>query len=237
VLRTGLPPLRARAAAPGPGRPRAVAIPLLAFLLLAFLWMLTFATGARTQTWFDALVASVDGEPILASDVTLDDVLFGQGRTFATMDPAERDQVINRLIRRRLLLGEAERFGVARPTAAAVEAEVARVREHLGPKAEGIPPVALEARVREKLRADAFVDARIRAFVLIRDAQVGAAVAKRLQAPDAPDVRDPKAREALEREVRRELVRRETDQRLERYIKRLEERATIRRYPVPDPDF
>jgi len=204
---------------------------------LALLCILVSAAAGRAETWFDTLVASVDGEPILASDVTLDDVLFGQGRTFATMDPQAREQVITRLIRRRLLLGEAERFGVARPSAKAVEDEVERVRARLGADAEGIPPVALEARVRERLRADAFVDARIRAFVLIRDAQVEAAMAERLAASGAPDTGEPKARAALEREVRDELARRETAQRLERYIARLEARAVIRRYPVPDLDF
>jgi hypothetical protein len=214
-------PLRARATA----------------LALVMGWVLAPAPAAFSQTWFDALVASVNGEPILASDVTLEDMLFGQGRTFATMDPQTRKAVVTQLIRRRLLLGEAERFGVARPTAAAVVEEVKRVREHLGARAEGIPPVALEARVREKLRADAFVDARIRAFVLIRDAQVAAAVAERLTATGSPSPSDPRAREALERQVRDELARRETAERLERYIARLETQAKIRRYPVPELDF
>jgi len=218
----GRSPLRAPAAAP---------------MLCALLCALALAAPARAQTWFDALLASVNGEPILASDVTLDDVLFGRGHTFATMEPEEREQVVTRLIRRRLLLSEAERFGVARPSAKAVADEVARVRAHLGERAEGIPPVALEARVREKLRADAFVDARIRAFVLIRDAQVDAAVAERLTRPGAPDPSDAQARAALAGEVRDELARRQTSQRLERYIARLEARATIRRYPVPDLDF
>lgn len=209
-----------------------------AMALALGLWCaLAPAAAAGAQTWFDALVASVDGEPILASDVTLDDVLFGRGRTFATMDPQAREEVITRLIRRRLLLAEAERFGVARPTAKAVADEVARVRARLGARAEGIPPVALEARVREKLRADAFVDARIRAFVLIRDAQVDAAVAERLTGPGAPAPGDAEARAELERAVRAELAGRETAQRLERYITRLESRAVIRRYPVPDLDF
>jgi hypothetical protein len=216
------------------GRPPPRA-PLAALAVALVLGLGCAAAGA--QTWFDALVASVDGEPILASDVTLDDVLFGQGRTFATMTPQVREEVVTRLIRRRMLLSEAERFGVARPSAKAVEDEVARVRARLGARADGIPPVALEARVREKLRADAFVDARIRAFVLIRDAQVEAAVAKRLARPGAPDAADPGARAELERQVRQELARQETAQRLERYITRLEERTVIRRYPVPDLDF
>lgn len=214
-------PLRARAAALG----------------LGLWWALAPAPAAFPQTWFDALVASVDRDPILASDVTLEDVLFGQGRTFATMDMQGRETLVTRLIRRRLLHAEAERFGVAVPSAAAVEEEVARVRARLGERADDIPPVALEARVREKLRADAFVDARIRAFVLIRDAQVAAAVAERLTATGSPPPADPEARQALERQVREELARRETAQRLERYLARLETQAVIRRYPVPDLDF
>jgi hypothetical protein len=185
------------------------------------------AAPAPAQTWFDALVARVNGQPILASDLAVEDALYGQGRPFPAMDEATRDALLNRLIQRRLLLAEAERFGVAKPTEAAVDQQVAVLKKRLGPDPAGLDPATLRATVRSRLWADDFVDARIRAFVFIRDAQVAEALKNRTVPTD------PAARASLESQVRSELAAQEADRRLARYLSRLEGRSTIRRYLEP----
>lgn len=204
------------------GAPSARAAAIL-WLLCAALW----GTAGAAQTWFDALVARVNGDAILASDITLEDVLFGAGRTFADMDREARRAVLARLIERRLLLTEAARFGVAEPTEAAVAEAVERIRRAPEKDPAGFDPATIRAKVRNKLWADAFVQARIRAFVFIRDAQVEEAL-ERLPPPATAVERD-----ALEERVRRELAEREAARRLSQYLARLESRATIRRYPLP----
>jgi len=183
--------------------------------------------SAPAQSWFDALVAQVNGRPILASDLTLEDALYGQGRPFTAMDEATREALLTRLIQRRLLLAEAERFGVAEPAAAAVDEATARLRARLGDRLQGFDDATLRARVQDRLWADAFVDARIRAFVFIRDAQVEVAM------ESLPTPADDAARSALETRVRDDLAAKEADRRLARYLTRLEGRATIRRFLTP----
>jgi hypothetical protein len=182
------------------------------------------AASAPAQTWFDALVARVNGQPILASDLAVEDALYGKGRAFSAMDAATRDALLNRLIQRRLLLAEAERFGVAKPSEAAVDQQVAVLKKRLGPSPAGLDSAPLRATVRSRLWADDFVDARIRAFVFIRDAQVAEALKNRTVPTD------PAAKASLESQVRSELAAQEADRRLARYLSRLEGRATIRRY-------
>jgi|GEM_PF-1799499 hypothetical protein len=197
-------------------------------VVLCLLW----GAAAHAQVWFDALLARVDGQPILASDVTLEDMLFGEGRTFSEMAPDAREAILTRLIQRRLLLAEAERFGVAEPAAGNVGAAVERLRQRAGARLEGLDPDTVRARVRARLWAEAFVDARIRAFVFVRDAQVEPRV--RQWADSLPTPPDAVARAEMEARVRGELARREAARRLEKYLARLESRATIRRYPLPD---
>lgn len=194
-----------------------------AVCLAAALW----ALPAAAQTWFDALVAEVNGQPVLASDLVVEDALYGKGRAFAAMDVATREVLLTRLIQRRLLLAEAERFGVAKPAAADVDEAVQALRDRLGSRPAGLDPAALRAVVQARLWADDFVDARIRAFVFIRDADVEQAMASR------PPPADEAARAALEAQVRGELATREANRRLARYLSRLEGRATIRRYLAP----
>jgi hypothetical protein len=196
-------------------------------LVCAALW----GRAGAAQTWFDGLVAQVNNEAILASDITLEDALFGAGRTYAEMDAEARRAVLGRLIDRRLLVLEAARFQVAVPSEAAVSDAVARLeRERPGPLG-GFDPAVVRERVRRKLWADAFVQARIRAFVFIRDSQVDQALAE----AGTPLPESEAERAALEDKTRKALADREAERRLQEYIARLEGRATIRLYPLSGP--
>lgn len=199
-----------------------------AVLIAALLLGAAAPCGAQ---WFDALLMHVNGEPVLVSDVDMEEALFGSGKSYEEMDATAREAAAVTQIRRRLLLAEARRFGVARPDEKAVAREAEALRQGRPQRTAWISPDALRDKVRDRLWVEDFVDTRIRSFVMIRDTQVEAA----LSAQGGPNSGESEA-DARER-IRGELRERETARRLDRYLTRLYNRADIHRYPVPEPDF
>ena len=200
-------------------------------LAIGLFLLLSTTIGAAQTVWFDALAARVDGQPILVSDVSLNERLFGSGKAFFELSPGDRDAAVGSLIEQHLLLVEATRFGVAQPDDQTIRETTAALRPRLGADAERVGDVGLNTRVRDFLWVDAFVDARIRAFVMIRDSRV----AERFVAQGAPLTGETGAQARAR--IREELATEEAATRLARYLERLTGRAEIKRYPLSDPPF
>ena len=199
--------------------------------VLVSAWILLAALPVTAQEWFDALIARVEGQPVLISDVTTHQILFGDGVAYPNRDPAQREAALEALIDNRLLLAEAARFGIARPDAVQVSRAVTSVQQRLGARPAGLDSVELARWIRDDLWISAFVDARIRAFVMIRDAQVEETLAR-------PGGRLPdESLDAARARVRESLAEQEAATRLARYLERLRRRAEVRRFPLPENAF
>ncbi|MDH4228928.1 MAG: hypothetical protein OEW11_04165 [Nitrospirota bacterium] len=189
--------------------------------------VLLLAVAPAAAEWFDALLARVGDSPLLASDVTSRERLFGNGAGYLEMPAQEREAALDALIRQRLLLDEAIRFGIARPDAARVAEVMAELRARPDNPGAGMDDATLARQVEAELWTAAFIDARIRAFVMIRDAAVDDVLA--VQGGPHPGEITAQARER----VRTELAEQETISRLDRYMDRLMRRSEVRRYPPP----
>jgi hypothetical protein len=199
-----------------------------AALLPVALLLLLNAAAAATE-WFDALVARVNDAPLLLSEVSAGELLFRSGRPLPELPPDAREAALSHAIERRLLLAEAGRFGVPPPS----DQAVAEALRQADPPQNGhgwrLDRETLAAAVREHLWVEAFIDARIRAFVLIHDD----AVTREVATQNGP-LPGETGQEAMAR-VRHDLEQREAATRLARYLDRLRARVEIRRYPIDLP--
>lgn len=202
-----------------------------ATLFIALLLGLHPFLVSAAEEWFDALLARVNDEPMLVSDVDIHEALFRSGVPFIRMTPLNREIAREGLIRYQMLLAEAKRFGVAHPDESEVRRAVTSLQKKLGHRIDWIDADIVVEKVRERLWVDAFIDARIRAFVMIRDARVTDA----LQSAGGPEPGESEM-EAQER-MRKTLTDQEVDSRLKRYLDRLVKRAEVSRYPLPENAF
>jgi len=141
-------------------------------MLLAACLTLTAASGAQVAKpaqVIDRVAARVNGSLVLLSDVRA-------AAALGIIDPgAEADQV-RQMIRRQILVGEITRFPPQEPPAAAVEAEVARMRARVPDPAVlrrdyGLADGQIEALARETLRIDAYLNQRFGTNVPMTDEQ------------------------------------------------------------------
>jgi hypothetical protein len=134
--------------------------------------VLALATGtgiAHAQTLLDRVMARVDGQTILLSDV----------RAASGLGVADADQAraIEQLIERRLMLAEVARFPPPEPTAAAVEAETARLHAAAGTglaaliTASGLTEEGVTVLARDTLRIQAYQEQRFGAGAAVSDEQ------------------------------------------------------------------
>ena len=127
------------------------------------------AQGARPAELIDRVVARVNGLLILLSDVRAAVAL-------GFIEPGSEADQAAQMIRRQLLVSEIARFPPQEPPAAAVEAEIARMRARVPDPATlrrdyGLAPGQIEALARETLRIDAYLAQRFGAEVPITDDQ------------------------------------------------------------------
>lgn len=127
------------------------------------------ASAAAAQTLLDRVIARVDGQTILLSDVRA-----ASGLGVVDAEPA---RAVEQLIERRLMLAEVARFPPPEPTAAAVEAETARLTAVAGPglpalmAASGLTNDGVVALARDTLRIQAYQDQRFGTGVAVSDEQ------------------------------------------------------------------
>jgi hypothetical protein len=127
------------------------------------------AQGTPTAQVIDRVAARVNGSLILLSDVRA-------AAALGIIEPGTEADQIRQLVRRQLLVGEIARFPPQEPPAAAVEAEVARMRARVPDAAVlrrdyGLAVGQVEALARETLRIEAYVAQRFGANVLMSDEQ------------------------------------------------------------------
>jgi hypothetical protein len=186
----------------------------------------------------DRVLALVDEDPILASDV---ERVLALGLEKAAADEDEtalRRRVLDRLIDERLRLHEVERFGFTEISVAEIEAQVEALRERLGGEAAlaerledaGLQIGDLHRILATQLRVLAYVEERLgpRVFVTLDEIQsyyddelVPALAAKGQKPPPLPEVRE---------EIRRLLRERLLDAEIDRWTEDLRRRADILDY-------
>jgi len=198
-------------------------------VVIAMVTGLLITSTASAMEWFDALVARVNGVPILVSEVSANELLFHGGTPFEELAAPQQNEAVSRLIKRRLLLAEAERFGVTRPGSEAIETAFDKARARLGDRVWWIDQETMRDQVQQQLWMEAFINARIRAFIMIRDDMVTAEIAK-MGALEAPGTGA-----QIRSRVRERLTKDEEEIRLGRFLTRLLNREKIKRYPLPTP--
>jgi hypothetical protein len=154
---------------PSPGRSTAETAFAIQRALVIALLLLSVGSAARAEI-LDRVLAVVANRLIMQSDVTaardLHLVPFEAGG-----DPI-RD-VLTRLIDRELVLVEVDRYAPPEPSAAAVDAEVQRVRERFPSEADLDGALARSGLDRQHLRETLRQDLRLRAYLDQRFAGAG----------------------------------------------------------------
>ncbi len=137
--------------------------------VVAMVAALLFASGAAAQELLDRVVARVDGETILLSDV--------RAASGLRLADAEAARAVEQVIERRMILAEVARFSPPEPEAAAVEAETVRLMAAAGAglpalmAAAGLTDEGIGAMARDTLRIQAYLDQRFGVGVPVNDEQ------------------------------------------------------------------
>ena len=135
---------------------------------------LLFVAGlaAAAQTLLDRVVARVNGTVILLSDVRA-------AAMFGLIDaPPDSEDAVEQMVQRALLVEEVNRFPPPEPTADAVNAELARLRQRAGTsleeveRATGLTAANVRLLARDRLRIQGYIDQRFGLTVPLTDEQV-----------------------------------------------------------------
>jgi hypothetical protein len=193
------------------------------------------APAPGRAAFVDAVLVTVDGTPVTASDVALARTLGVLGLSPSAEPIGGPD--LERLVRARLMIAEAERVDleVTDEAVAAVWQEAAA--RHGGPAAldawlasVGVEREWARRMARDEARRRRFVELRFQAFVFVLEADVAAAL--------GPGEHGAEARDGMRERLRAEAVAR----RLDEWLREATERATVRRVlgpgervPVPWP--
>jgi len=127
------------------------------------------AQGTQPAAVIDRVAARVNGSLILLSDVRA-------AAALGIIEPGSEADQIRQMVRRQVLVGEIMRFPPQEPPAAAVEAEVARMRVRVPDPASlrrdyGLAAGQVEALARESLRIEAYLAQRFGSNLPLSDDQ------------------------------------------------------------------
>jgi hypothetical protein len=127
------------------------------------------AQSPRPAEVIDRVAARVNGSLVLLSDVQA-------AAALGIIEPGSEADQVRQMVRRQLLVSEITRFPPQEPPAAAVEAEVARLRARVPDPARlqrdyGLAASQIDALARETLRIEAYLDQRFGANVSLSDEQ------------------------------------------------------------------
>jgi hypothetical protein len=127
------------------------------------------AQSPRPAEVIDRVAARVNGSLVLLSDVRA-------AAALGIIEPGSEADQVRQMVRRQLLVSEIRRFPPQEPPAAAVEAEVARLRARVPDPARlqrdyGLAASQIDALARETLRIEAYLDQRFGANVSLSDEQ------------------------------------------------------------------
>jgi uncharacterized RDD family membrane protein YckC len=200
-----------------------------AWIVLAALGGSVWAGSASASgVLVDRILATADDRTITLSDLIAYQTLVGP-------PTVSRDDAIQALIDRQLLLEEAERFAIADPPTAEVDSRIAAIVAGSGGPASfrermdelGWEPEALRAWVADDLRIAEFLDQRIYFFVLVSPQDIDAYYETHRAEFPARSLEE--AREA----INQRLVKERGDEKRDQFLARLHERAKIRINTLP----
>jgi len=190
--------------------------------------LLAPAPAATAPALVDAVLAAVDAAPVTAGDVALARALGLFGFTPSSPAPIVAADV-ERLIRARLVVDEAERLDIVIGDADLEAAWRALAERHGGGAAldarlarSAVEPAWARRMLRDHLRHERFVELRFRAFVFVLEDEVTAAL--------GPGEHAPAARERARERLRAELA----DRRLAEWLEEAARRVPTRRLLSPD---
>ena len=190
--------------------------------------LLAPAPAAAAPGLVDAVLAAVDAAPVTAGDVALARALGLFGFTPSSPVPIVAADV-ERLIRARLVVDEAERLDIVIGDAELEAAWRALAERHGGGAAldarlarSAVEPAWARRMLRDHLRHERFAELRFRAFVFVLEEEVSAALG-------------PGEHPAEARDRARERLRSETAERgLAEWVEEAARRAQIRRLLPPE---
>jgi hypothetical protein len=200
-------------------RPLVIGVLICAWLLCAF------HAEALAQV-IDRVVAVVGGQAITASDVRA-------ARRLGLVTPADltEPELVDRLVMREMMRTEVDRFAVAPPDAAEVDAAVAAARARLGADAPaaldalGMSHVRLRAWIEDDRRIVRYLDQRFDAAAQPADEEILTFFRSR-EREFARDGR-PQPFESVQAEVRARLMAERRQQLIDEWVAGLRRRTTV----------
>jgi hypothetical protein len=218
---------------------------LIAILIGFSLWLTASSMLAQTGETIDRIVATVNKQPLLMSDVDENVRMeaFLEGRQPTSLSPEERKAVLNRLIDRELLLQQMQ--ADYSPTDEEVSRRVASIREQLKLAGNdeawqkalagwGLSTAEVEAFVRTQLQVMRFVDLRLRPTIRVDEQAIEAYYRDSL----VPEVRksgtEPEPLQQLRPKIRELLVQQKMDGVLESWLSNLRTQSEV--HIASDPD-
>ncbi|MEQ1575182.1 MAG: hypothetical protein ABL993_13160 [Vicinamibacterales bacterium] len=152
------------------------------YVALCLCVSVSWVRAAGEQELIDHVVVRVDGNALTLSDVRaamgLGIVSGPAGAAAAGAAPAGLQSAVEFLVQRYLLLAEVQRFPPAEPAPAAIDAEVAELKAHVGDglaallRATGLDESRLREIARENVRIQAYLDQRFGTSVQVTDEEV-----------------------------------------------------------------
>jgi hypothetical protein len=160
----------------------------------------------------ESVVAVLDGQPVLASDVRVLEVVRGLGRA----------EALEATLDERLMFREASRVPQAAVTAEEEERTLARLLEERSDLKTAVPEADLRRLVRRQASIIKYVDFRFRPQVRVTPEEVKKAYDAEYAGKDAP------ALATVSPALEEKLARQSLDERLEAWVKEMRSAAEIR---------
>ena len=180
---------------------------------LAIVLLMAALPALAQSDVIEHIVAAVDGEPLLASEVAVIQKLRG----------LDSHAAVEALVDEMLMFREASRLPQAAPTAAEAEKAIASLRERAGADAESLPAASLERIARREATILKYAGFRFMPQVRVDDEEVR----KAWDAESAGRAAGP-AYEDREAALRAELTDRKLGERIEAWVKELRGSARVR---------
>jgi peptidyl-prolyl cis-trans isomerase SurA len=215
--------------------PRRLAVLASLLILPALSAVAQTAPPPQTNVLRDRVLAVVDEDPILASDVDrilrLGLVKPNEGET----DAAFQRRVLNALIEERLRFHEIDRYGFEQVPVEEIEAQVARIRENFPDdeafrqalKDVGLDSKSLRQLVARQLLVLAYVDERLGARVFVSLDEISKYYRNVLTPEMQRRGQTPPPLEEVREEIREVLKQQKLNQELEKWTEELRQEADI----------
>ncbi len=202
---------------------------------ISFAVLIIFLINSARAMLVDRILAVVNRQPVTLSDLHRYEAFLALNDGKKNWEPplSPSPTMLQQLIDQRLLLEEAEKFEVSPPkTADLLEAQDRLAKRFTGPEEFqstllrwGLDRESLHHEIEDHLTVERFVDQRITFFVIIPPAEI-----QKYYEAHREEYRERRLEEALAHITRR-LTDLKAKEKLEAYLKKLREKATIQINP------